>query len=135
MRKKLAFAAIFLIATLVLYACGSESSRLVGTWAGATGIGSQTVWRYEFNRNGTGAWGDGRNATPDPVWDANLGRYVTTWTYLMMPTTWSISDDVLEITLTDTNQINIYHFEFLDNETMVLTREGWSTGFQLLRID
>lgn len=131
MKKKIIFTIIFTIVILMLSACGSP--RFDGTWTGSTG--NATPWRYEFNRDGTGAWGDIRNIATGQVWNADLGRYVTPWVYNVTPTTWSISGDTLEITVDRTGQVNTYHFEFIDNDTVVVTREGWSTGLTLMRLE
>jgi len=131
-KRKMAFAIIFAIFIFALSACGSDDSRFVGNWTGRTG---GTAWLYEFNRDGTGTWGDGRNAASDLVWDTDLGRYVTVWNYHVRPTTWNISGDTLEITLINENQVFLYQFEFLDNDTLVLTREGWPTGLELMRVE
>jgi len=132
MRKLIVFAATCLVVVFALSACGGDSSRLVGTWTGGTG---GTPRRYEFNRDGTGGWGDGRNVATEPVWNQDLGRYVTPWIYHIIPTTWSITGDILEITLAEAGSVFVYHFEFLDNDTLVLTREGRQTGLELMRVD
>jgi len=134
MRKITTLGIICLVAVFALSACGGDGSRLVGTWVGATGMGSQTAWRYEFNRDGTGTWGDGRNATPEPVWNQDLGRYITLWNHYAIPTTWSISGDRLEIVFEDSDSVNVYYYEFLDDDTLLLTREGRQTGLELMRI-
>jgi len=137
MGKKVILAAICIIAIFILSACGGDSSRLVGTWSGLVGDISSQAWRYEFNRDGTGTWGDGRNVATELIWDWDLGRYVDPWwdNLNVTPTTWSITDGRLEIVFAETGSIFIYDFEFLDNDTLVLTREGRQTGLELSRVE
>ena len=51
--RKTGFIAICMIVIFIFSACADDSSRLVGDWIGATGGWTR---RYEFNRDGTGAW-------------------------------------------------------------------------------
>jgi len=132
MTKKIVFTIMLTIFVFVLSACGDDGSRIVGTWTGATG---GTAWRYEFYSDGTGAWGNNVNITSEPVWDPDLARYVVRWTNNIMPTTWNISGDILEVILDVNGQVNVYNFEFSDDSTLLLTREGWLTSFELSRLD
>jgi hypothetical protein len=136
MTKRVSFITICMILVFVFSACGGDSGRLVGTWSGLVGEISAFAWRYEFNRDGTGTWGDARNAATELVWDWDLGRYVNPWDdFNVTPTNWSISGDSLEIAFVETGSVFIYHFEIVDNDTIVLQREGWPTGLVLTRVD
>jgi len=131
MKRKISFAAICTVLILMLSACVDDRSRLIGDWTGATG---GTARRYEFNSDGTGAWGDGRNAATEAVWNANLGRYVMPWIYHVLPATWVMSGNTIEITLTETGTVFVHYYEFLDDDTLVLTRENQLTGLELMRV-
>jgi len=134
--KKIGFALTCIILIFMLSACGGDRSRLVGTWSGLVGEISMMAWRYEFNRDGTGTWGDARAAAADQIWDWDLGRYITPWDDMnVVPTTWSITDGKLEITFTESGDVYLYDFEIVDSNTIILTRDGWLTGFQLSRVD
>ena len=134
--KRAGFIAVCIAVVFMLSACGGDRSRIVGTWSGLVGDISMMAWRYEFNRDGTGTWGDARVAAAELVFDWDLGRYVNPWSdFNVEPITWSISGDILEIVFTNADTVNIYHFEFTDNNTLVLTREGWLTGFELTRLE
>ena len=134
--KKLGFIAICIIVVFIFSACGGDKSRIVGTWSGLVGDISMMAWRYEFNRDGTGSWGDARVAAAELVWDWDLGRYVNPWDdFNVTATTWSITDGRLEIVFTETGAVFIYDFDFLDNETLVLRRKGALTGLELRRVE
>ncbi|MCL2377148.1 MAG: hypothetical protein FWC76_07130, partial [Defluviitaleaceae bacterium] len=64
---------------------------------------------YEFHQNGEGMMS--RIVT--------LGMHDT-------PLTWSVSGERLEIFFDDQPTPRIYYFEFLDDDTFTLRREGWS---------
>jgi len=136
MKRKIISATICIALIVLLSACGGDRSRIVGTWSGLVGEISMMAWRYEFNRDGTGTWGDARAAAAEMIWDWDLGRYVEPWSYFnVVPTTWTMSGDTLEITFTQTGDVYNYHFELLNSSTLLLTREGWLTSFELSRVD
>jgi len=137
MSKKIILAALFISLFFIFSACGnSDSRRIEGTWTGLVGEISMMAWRYEFNRDGTGSWGDARAAAAEQIWDWDLGRYVEPWSdFNVVPTTWNITDNTLQIYFTQSGEVYVYNFEFLDDDTLVLTREGWLTGFELSRVE
>lgn len=56
MRRKLALAAVLVLACMLIASCGS--SKLVGTWSETTGIlGFSVETTITFNKDGTGSWG------------------------------------------------------------------------------
>jgi len=109
-KKQICFVAVLLVALFVLAACDSNDTRFEGRWIVQVAI-QQGQQGYVFERGGEGIW----------------TRAIASGTG-ERPITWSTSGDRIEITFVGNSVPNIYYFEFLDNETVVIRDITWSEG-------
>jgi len=136
MFKKIAgMIALFLVSLVLLSACGSRAdSRLYGRWAGMTTYVSMQFWNYEFRRDGTGRWHDGRPSAD--LYFENPWTVTAETSFFEIPFTWTVvGESSIEIVLEGNYEPFIYYYEFVDDDNIILRRSTWIDGFNLERLE